>query len=149
MVILFRDYRERILKERYPHSKATIRLVQHCAAISATAELLCNYAYKYLLIMKFDVTTMVLDSVRFSVHSRGLHGSIFFRPARGLSTYTGPARCHSGKNKPGPALLERLKTSPARPGQFSAYLKYYFTSGVLLEESGKRQKLKLIRRIRT
>ena len=26
------------VKERYPHSKAKIRLVQHCAAISAIAE---------------------------------------------------------------------------------------------------------------
>jgi len=26
------------VEEKYPHSKAKIRLVQHCAAVSATAE---------------------------------------------------------------------------------------------------------------
>ena len=31
------------VKERYPHSKAKIRFVQHCAAISAIAELYCSF----------------------------------------------------------------------------------------------------------
>ena len=39
---ILRDYWERMRQRQVPHLKAEIRLVQLCAAISATAELLYN-----------------------------------------------------------------------------------------------------------
>jgi len=45
------------VKERYPHSKANIRLVQHCAAISATAELVWLLL---ITVVNFDSTGKVV-----------------------------------------------------------------------------------------
>jgi len=44
MTIISEITEKECVKESYHHSTAKIRLVQHCLAISATAELLLNYA---------------------------------------------------------------------------------------------------------
>jgi len=43
-IVIFSEFTEKqCVKEKYPHVKAKIRLMLHCAAISAIAELLSSY----------------------------------------------------------------------------------------------------------
>jgi len=63
------------VKQRCPHSKAKIRLVQHCASISATAELMCSSLLAFALKFSDASKTPPVATVTLSCDRRSLSSS--------------------------------------------------------------------------
>ena len=63
MVIFLEIAEKERVKQRYPNSKANIRLVQHCAAISAKAELLYKFCMQNKKRNDFEVLKNIIEMI--------------------------------------------------------------------------------------
>jgi len=64
MVIFTQSTNKECVKERHPHSKATVRLMQHCAAMSAIADFLfsCSFSLVFILFRVLDLICKLLNA---------------------------------------------------------------------------------------